>query len=388
MKKKTTTRETKSSICKTMTVSLPSGEKKRLYFYGKTEKEVQQKLDEAKLLCKMGLLTFNSNTPLRRWAEEYFEIYMQSSSSFNRDLLWNLLERILLNDAGCVQVGDVKPALLKAALNKVSNQSKSQYDKAYAILFNLFSAAAENGLITANPMIGIKKEKKTGGNRRSLTNREREICMQTFATHEKGLLFALMFYCGLRPGEARAMTWNNIDMENKTITVTQAVKKTGNTGCAGIKLGAPKTESSTRTIPMPQRLIELLKPAYKKGFEYVVPGETGQPISEQRYNRAWDSFYREMQIAAGAKLYRNAIAIFADDIGQDITPYCLRHTYATRLAEKKVDIKVAMKLMGHTTPNMLMLVYQHVSENLEKNANAAIVNLYDEEGKDLAISVL
>ncbi|MEG1661270.1 MAG: tyrosine-type recombinase/integrase, partial [Clostridiales bacterium] len=119
-------------------------------------------------------------------------------------------------------------------------------------------------------------------------------------------MFALMLHCGLRPGEAQAMTWNNIDLANKTLTVTQAVKKTTSIGCVNIKIGEPKTGSSARTISMPQALINLMKPAYKKGFGYVVPGQNGQPISEQRYTRAWASFYREMQINAGAKLHRNA----------------------------------------------------------------------------------
>ncbi|MEG1537528.1 MAG: tyrosine-type recombinase/integrase [Clostridiales bacterium] len=69
-------------------------------------------------------------------------------------------------------------------------------------------------------------------------------------------------------------------------------------------------------------------------------------------------------------------------MGQDLSPYCLRHTYATRLAEKKVDIKVAMKLMGHTTPNMLMQVYQHVSELLEKEANHIISGLFETDEKE------
>ena len=108
----------------------------------------------------------------------------------------------------------------------------------------------------------------------------------------------------------------------------------------------------------------------------AICGNPGQPISEQRYKHAWQSFFRNMQIAAGATLYRNRIIVAAQDIGTDLTPYCLRHTYATRLAEKRVDIKVAMKFMGHTSANMLMQVYQHVSEKLEDEARIIVRDLY------------
>ena len=362
-----------------LTVELPNGEKKRLFFDGKTEKEANEKREEAKLLCKMGLLTFNSNTPLRRWAEEYFDIYVRPScAEAAAEQLWDLLEKTLLNDYGHVSLSDIKPTMAQNGLNKVKQQSKSQNDKAYMVIKGLFEKAKMNGMITKNPMEGISKEKKKSGSNRALTDHEREMFIRTLPKHEKGILFALMFYCGLRPGEARAMTWNNIDMVNKTLSVTHAVKKSTTKTNTGIIVGAPKTDSSTRIVPMPDILVEMFRPIYQKSFSYVVPGKDGKPISEQCYHRARDSFFRQMQIEAGAKLYRNAITVYAEGIGLDLQPYCLRHTYATRLAEKNVPIKVAIKLMGHTTPNMLMQIYQHVSEQMEESAKLTIANLYDD----------
>ena len=372
MKKENTKR-----VCRTLTVTLPDGQRKRLYFYGATEKEAAAKVEEAKFLQKNGLLTVNNNTPLRKWAEDYFDLYIYPNyTTFNADSLWGLLDRTVLTDYGYMSLDKIKPNMLKSAVNKIKNQSKSQNDKLFQILRGLFRTAKANGYIINDPMDSVKKEKRKSNTRRALTNKEREIFEKTLKTHAYAPLFALMYYCGLRPGEARAMTWNQIHFKTQTLQVCQSVKKTKDSTNKGIQLGSPKTEAGVRTIPMPQALIDILSPIAKKGFGYVVESRPGQPISEQRYKHAWQSFFRNMQIAAGATLYRNRIIVAAQDIGTDLTPYCLRHTYATRLAEKRVDIKVAMKFMGHTSANMLMQVYQHVSEKLEDEARIIVRDLY------------
>ena len=367
-------------VCRTLTVTLPTGQQKRLFFYGATEKEALAKVEEARILQKNGLLTVNSNTPLRKWAEEYFELYIRPNyAEYNANLIYGLLDRIVLTDYGYLALDKVTTNVLQAAMNKIKDQSKSQNDKLYALLRGMFRVAKANGHISIDPTENLQKVKKKSGVRRALTNREREVFEAVLQTHPYAPLFALMYYCGLRPGEARAMTWNHIDFKAQTLHVCQAVKKTMDCTQKGVQLGPPKTDGGERTIPMPQALVDLLQPIAQKGFGYVVSTDTGKPISEQRYRNAWHSFFREMQLLAGAKTYRHQITINAPDIGEDITPYCLRHTYATRLAEKQIDIKVAMKLMGHTSPDMLMQVYQHVSETLETRARQAIRNLYDEE---------
>lgn len=373
-------KEKSKRVCRTLMVTLPTGQKKRLYFYGATEKEALAKVEEARVLMKNGLLTVNSNTPLRKWADEYFDLYIRPNyAEYNAKMMYSLLERNVLNDYGYIAIDKVMPNMLQASMNKIKDNSKSQNDKLYTLLRGMFRVAKANGHISIDPTENLRKAAKKSGVRRALTNREREVFESVLQSHPYAPLFALMYYCGLRPGEARALTWNHIDFKAQTLRVCQAVKKTMDCTQKGVLIGPPKTDGGERTIPMPQALVDLLQPIAQKGFGYVVSTDTGQPISEQRYRNAWHSLFREMQLAAGAKTYRNQIVVSAPDIGEDLTPYCLRHTYATRLAEKQVDIKVAMKLMGHTSPDMLMQVYQHASETLEARARQAIRNLYDEE---------
>lgn len=71
-------------------------------------------------------------------------------------------------------------------------------------------------------------------------------------------LFETLYYCGLRRGELRGLTWDNINFEDKTLSVVKnVVNENGDSGYW--KITTPKTRTSTRTIPMPDILINDLK---------------------------------------------------------------------------------------------------------------------------------
>ena len=75
-------------------------------------------------------------------------------------------------------------------------------------------------------------------------------------------LFKVLYYCGLRRGELRGLTWKNIDLEKKSLSVVQnVVNVSGDHGYWQIT--TPKTRTSTRTIPIPEKVCEDLI-EYKK----------------------------------------------------------------------------------------------------------------------------
>lgn len=71
-------------------------------------------------------------------------------------------------------------------------------------------------------------------------------------------MFETLYFCGLRRGELRGLTWENIDLEEKNLTVNKnCVNEKGDHGYW--KLYTPKTRTNYRTIPMPDILVNDLK---------------------------------------------------------------------------------------------------------------------------------
>ena len=70
-------------------------------------------------------------------------------------------------------------------------------------------------------------------------------------------LFETLYYCGLRRSEARGLQWRHIDFKNNTLTIAQQVLNLGgNNASSSWYIASPKTESSNRTIPIPEVLLK------------------------------------------------------------------------------------------------------------------------------------
>lgn len=69
-----------------------------------------------------------------------------------------------------------------------------------------------------------------------------------------------------------------------------------------------------------------------------------------------------MDIHMGAKLYRNKI--IESKVAEDLTPYCLRHTFCTDLQKAGVPINVAKELMGHADIQTTANIYTHKDQKV------------------------
>ena len=92
-------------------------------------------------------------------------------------------------------------------------------------------------------------------------------------------------------------------------------------------------------------------------LEPVFTNTKGGVLDHKAMRRMWDSFKRERDIHMGAKLYRNKIV--ESVVAEDLTPYCLRHTFCTDLQRAGVPINVAKELMGHSDISITAGIYTH-----------------------------
>ena len=348
---------------------MPDGNKKRIYIRANTKKELEAKYIEKKLAYEKGEITVNSNTLFSRWAKEWLETYKKPSvTDGTLSNIRHIVNKFFLPYLGNLRLSDIKTIHIQHCMNHLQGYSKSVINKAYNYINSMLEKAVINNLINRNPCIGIVKPQGYEKiNRRSLTAEEEDLFMQAIKTHEKGLLFGIMLACGLRPSEARALTWQDIDLKTKTVSIRQTIEYGKTT------TKAPKSKAGFRTIPLPNWYIEMFKqkaiPSIDKN-EFIFFSFAKKPMPKQKLERAWHSLVRDMDIAAGAKLYRNEIIEHAIDTS--ITPYYLRHTYATKLAEKGIDMKTAQYLLGHSDIKMTAQIYTHVTSKMLDTAREKI----------------
>lgn len=68
----------------------------------------------------------------------------------------------------------------------------------------------------------------------------------------------------------------------------------------------------------------------------------------------------------GATVYRNQI--IESKVAEDLTPYCLRHTYCTDLQDAGVPLNIAKYLMGHDDVSVTANIYTHTTETALESA--------------------
>ena len=209
----------------------------------------------------------------------------------------------------------------------------------------IFRTAAENKLIVANPAAIIIKPAGYKNSRRAITETERRAFLSVCEKNDRFLLFMLMLYCGCRPSEACEAKGMDVKMIE---------------GQPVLHIRGTKTSNADRFVPIPDMLYQRIKNTPK--FDYISSNNVGKKHDASSYRRITKSLYREMNIAMGCRVYRNQL-IPPLPLAEDFVPYDLRHTYCTDLQKKKVDLRTAQYLMGHSDISLTANIYTHADNS-------------------------
>lgn len=171
--------------------------------------------------------------------------------------------------------------------------------------------------------------------------------------YKLGVLTAL--YTGLRIGELCALYWD--DIEDDCIKVRRTMQRLKSEKGPGTELhiGAPKTETSIRTIPIPSFLKEKIESFRQEDkLSYFLSAE-GMPITEPRVLQyKFKKFLEE----AGIK---------------EANFHALRHTFATRCVELGFELRSLSEVLGHSSSTVTLDKYVH-STYLLKKQNMELLN--------------
>jgi len=208
--------------------------------------------------------------------------------------------------------------------------------------------AAALHLIPANPAVGIvlpsrcnvRKESKAV---EAYTHKEQAALIAILQTHGRKAydVIALILETGLRAGEALALRWKDVHIEQKRLYVRSTVVRLANKKQSFVQDSA-KSESSRRTIPLTPKALEILKRLFDvRKSEWAFDDGSGEHLSYEALR--WGT--RKACEAAGVE-YRGE--------------HVFRHTFATNCYHKGIDVKILSKLLGHADVNITYNIYVHL----------------------------
>ena len=164
-------------------------------------------------------------------------------------------------------------------------------------------------------------------------------CLSSNKTNYLGIVICL--YTGIRLGELLALTWNDIDFKSGIMTISKTAYRIKQNGKPQVVIDKPKTKNSSRLIPLPKQLLEILKRAKRiSKSDFVLSTRTGGIVGTRAYQKTYERILKKLDIP-----YKNF--------------HSLRHTFATRAIEMGMDVKTLSEILGHKNPVITLQRYTH-----------------------------
>jgi integrase len=300
---------------------------------------------------------------LDRWLAAVEGTVKESTLRNYRDLL-RLYVRPTL---GMVRLTDLKPLHVQEVYRAMAEKGLSARTVrlCHAVLHAALEKAVKWQLIVRNPCDAVDPPRQQRREMVALTEEEARRFLDAARGTKHEALFAFLLATGMRPGEALAIRWSDLDLKKGTATVRRALVR-GKDG--GYTFADPKTALSRRTVSLPEPLVRMLREhkarqneeRLARGAEWedlglVFCNEVGRPLDERN-------------------LYQRHFRPLADKAGlpPGATLYSLRHTCATLLLKAGVHPKVVAERLGHSTTNLTLNVYSHVLPGMQEEATAKI----------------
>lgn len=177
------------------------------------------------------------------------------------------------------------------------------------------------------------------------------------------LLIYLIALTGIRESEAAGLKWQDIDFENKSISINREAMYIPK---VGIRITTPKSATSTREIFVPDILIDKLK-SYK-----AIQGEE-IAIKDSMYEDEGFIITQFDGTPVHPSTIRNWIkkAFEYCDVPY-ITVHGLRHTYASLLIANGIDVRTTAAQLGHSSPVLTMNTYANPQNDAKRRAGELI----------------
>jgi len=359
---------------------------KRVYFYGKTQAEVRDKLSNALYQhSREGGYTEPSKLYFAEWLDIWYNNYAKPNL---RPTTWDGYGKWIKNHIkpglGGILLRELDPShiqkfynqkLTEKPLNGRGNTlSAKSIRQMHIIISQCLDQAVFEGKIFRNPAKATKPPKSTNKEATFLTEKQIKDFMKNISDDRWYPAFLTALGTGLRLGELCALKWVNTDLENGVIHVKESVVRVKTNAKDGPKtkliIQPPKTKTGMRSVPVPNEIIAELKRWQLKIKEESM--RIGKPFKP-------DSFVFVTELGTPIEpgsLSKHLLKLMRDNGLEGVHFHSLRHSYASLLLKAGEHPKVVQELLGHSSIQVTMDIYSHVDPEIKKRAARSINSVF------------
>ena len=245
-----------------------------------------------------------------------------------------------------------------------------------------FQMAVRDEILRQNPTDGVMAEIKKShiwekNPRHALTIPQQKAFMDYLKAHREYHgwvpILTVLLGTGMRIGECLGLRWDDLDFENRIISVNHTfVYRPDEKGKSAKHISTPKTISGRRTIPMIDEVFNAFLDEYELQKCVGFSSEEIDGYSNFVFVTATGSIY--LPSAVNRAIERDCnFEVLDKENGEDavILPkfsnHSLRHTFTTRMCEAGVNIKAMQEILGHADAETTMDIYAEATKDLKKS---------------------
>lgn len=332
-----------------------------------------------------------------------------------KDECVNKKKKTTLNNYEKIIRLDIKPEIGKYKLRTISHstlqklidklasegRSRNTISVISGVLTSSFNYAVEPlHYIQKNPMEHVKLPSKRAEGNIALNTKSRvyideKRMNEILARFPKGssayIPLLLGYRCGLRLGEAYALTWDDIDFENKTLSVNKQVQWQSNGNKSGYWYFSTPKYDSNRIIQIDDAFLKILKneketqerkvKAYldteytfyyeEKGTRIISTNDKGKKINFV-CKREDGTYIQPRTMQHTSSVIHNQLGFPEFDF------HSLRHTHCTMLLDNGADPKYVQTRLGHKSVQITLDIYQHLTQKTKKTCDSILNNIYNQ----------
>ena len=339
------------------------------------------------------------------WIEKYCKINLKYHTI---EAYSNIIKNHVKPRIGYYLISQITPMILQNLMNDIYIEkgfSKRFLNNILKVLKGSFKYATDElNYIKNNPAINTKIPKyDTAPNDPAHIFTEEEIQMILNRFENNHCVYYAMltaYYTGLRVSEVFGLTWDDIDFENKRLTVNKNIlKKNQKGGSKGNHIsgnsttvwyfGTCKTQSSYRTIEISETLVNSLKKykieqeeneknygdSYMKHYSKEVKNEFTNKPEIKIINACSELeiglpevkfvFIKNNGVFEGTDSMKYPFKVIHYELGINCRFHDFRDTHATRLIENGVDVKAVAKRLGHSNIRTTYEIYVRVTDKMD-----------------------
>ncbi len=298
----------------------------------------------------------NGDTLFTDYYDSWLDVHLKTGIASRTIRNHEMTQKYVHEYFAGVKLVDLNRLMVQNWINEFSINRKSSTVREHFNRIKMpIRSAFSDGLIRHDPTFNIKLPKPSKSEKiKYLEKNEMNLLLSNLESNDltpKKFAIYISLLSGLRLGEVMALTYKDINTRTKELTVNKSKKE-----LAPFSYGKPKTESSYRSLMMPERFFKQLK-RFKKENPDADEHFIGERTTQAMINYELNKLTTKLDI-------------------NPITFHGLRHTHASFLINEGIDIAYVSARLGHSNISMTERVYFHLLSHKKEAEQDRAMNLF------------